>query len=155
MIAAISGYTAGQTQNPTYEEVSSGQTGHIEAVEVEYDPAITSYNKLLDFFWTTIDPTVENRQFCDRGNQYRSAIFYTTPEQKQYATKSKQRVKQILKTNIATEIIKKGIFYKAEAKHQDYYKKNNIRYKYYRSRCGRDARLIEIWKSKAMKSISN
>jgi len=145
VISGVSGYIGGTTVNPTYSQVSRGITGHIEAVEITYDPKKIDYAKLLKIFWKTIDPTVKNRQFCDYGSQYRSAIFYLNKNQKILADKSKKEIAKLFKKTIYTEILKAGVFYKAEAYHQNYYKKNPIRYKYYRLRCGRDQRLKEIW----------
>lgn len=140
------GYMGGNKQDPTYEEVSSGRTGHAEVVQVSYDPAKISYEDLLSVFWKNIDPTVKNRQFCDIGPQYRSVIFYHNQAQKEAALKSKQ---DLLDSNavpvIYTEINPATVFYPAEEYHQEYYKKNPWRYKFYRYRCGRDARLEEVW----------
>ena len=147
--STTSGYIAGRTANPTYEEVSRGGTGHAEAVEIVYDPAKVSYEKLLDVFWRNIDPLVKDRQFCDRGDQYRSAIFYHGEEQKRLAEDSKMAVqKRFQPRTVYTEIVAASPFYKAEDYHQDYYKKNPIRYKFYRLNCGRDARLEELWGKK-------
>src|SRR6185369_13511117 len=147
VISVTSGYTGGKKENPTYKEVSAGGTGHAEAVEIVYDPAIISYRALLDTFWSNIDPVAVNRQFCDSGNQYRSAIFYHSEEQARLARASKaalERSKRFSKP-VATEISPAGRFYPAEEYHQKYYKKNPLRYKYYRSGCGRDRRLKELW----------
>jgi len=145
--SVISGYTGGHKQNPTYEEVSSGVTGHAESIEVAYDPSIISYSTLLDVFWHNIDPTVKDRQFCDVGSQYRSAIFYHTEEQKRLAEASKKALEQSKRFPgpIYTEIVPATTFYPAEEYHQKYYQKNPIRYKYYRYSCGRDQRLKELW----------
>jgi peptide-methionine (S)-S-oxide reductase len=140
----ISGYTGGDLKNPSYEQVSAGGTGHAEAIKIIYDPKKISYERLLEIFWKNIDPTVANRQFCDTGTQYRSGIFYLNEKQKLSAEKSKQNIEKILKP-IYTEITKFKEFYPAEDYHQDYYKKNPLRYKYYRSACGRDKRLKEVW----------
>lgn len=145
VISTTSGYTGGKQENPTYKQVSRGQTGHAESVEVEYNSKEVSYQQLLDIFWKNIDPTVKNRQFCDVGNQYRSAIFYHNKEQQQLALQSKAKVEKQLKKPIFTEITSATKFYPAEDYHQDYYKKNSLLYKYYRYRCGRDQRLTEIW----------
>jgi peptide-methionine (S)-S-oxide reductase len=148
VVAAVSGYTGGKTRNPTYEQVSSGGTGHAEAVEIEYDPAKVSYAALLDHFWKNIDPTVEDQQFCDHGDQYRSAIFYSTPEEKRLAEESRAAIAasgKLGSSRIYTEIEPLDVFYLAEEYHQDYYKKNSLRYRFYRSSCGRDARLEKIW----------
>jgi len=147
VVSTISGYTGGQKKNPTYEEVSAGITGHAEAVQVAYDPAKISYTKLLEVFWRNIDPTTPNRQFCDRGTQYRSGIFYHDKTQKQLAEDSKRKLEELpqLKGKVVTEILPLTEFYPAEEYHQDYYKKNPIRYKSYRFGCGRDRRLQELW----------
>ncbi len=146
VISAESGYTAGKTVKPTYEQVSDGGTGHAEAVRVVYDPAKVSYAALLEYFWRHIDPTVKDKQFCDTGSQYRSAIYYQDEAQRAQIEASKAA---ILKSGalkvIYTEIAAQAVFYPAEEYHQDYYKKNPVRYKYYRSSCGRDARLAEVW----------
>ncbi|MGB7815783.1 MAG: peptide-methionine (S)-S-oxide reductase MsrA [Methylotenera sp.] len=146
VVKAESGYTGGQLENPTYEQVSHGGTGHAEAVRVTYNPKQVSYEKLLDYFWRHIDPTVKDQQFCDVGNQYRSAIFYQNESEKKAAEASKAALERGGKfARIHTEIVPAGAFYLAEDYHQDYYKKNPIRYKYYRNSCGRDARLSEVW----------
>ena len=142
---AISGYMGGRTKNPTYEESSSGTTGHAESVEVRYDPSKVSYAQLLDWYWHHVDPTVKDQQFCDEGNQYRTAIFPKTPEELKAAQASKAEVEKKLGKTIYTEIADGGPFYPAEEYHQDYYKKNPIRYAYYRRGCGRDARVEDIW----------
>jgi len=147
VISTTSGYTGGGKKNPTYEEVSAGGTGHAESVRVVYDPARVSYERLLDVFWHNIDPLARERQFCDAGNQYRSAVFYHDEAQRLAAAASKSTLEASgrLKGPIATQIVPAGEFWPAEEYHQDYYKKNPIRYKYYRGGCGRDARLKEIW----------
>jgi peptide-methionine (S)-S-oxide reductase len=145
VISTTSGYTGGKVTNPTYQQVSAGGTGHTEAVEVVYDPAKVSYEKLLDGFWRNHDPLVKNAQFCDRGAQYRAAIFYRDEEQRRLAEASKQTVQARFKEPIQTEIVAAGPFYKAEDYHQDYYLKNPIRYKFYRYNCGRDQRLEQLW----------
>jgi peptide-methionine (S)-S-oxide reductase len=143
----ISGYTGGHRKNPTYEEVSSGTTGHAESVEIVYDPSRIDYARLLDVFWHNIDPTVKDKQFCDVGRQYRSAIFYHNEDQRHLAEESK---KALLKSKrfsgpIYTEIVPAAEFYPAENYHQQYYKKNPVRYKFYRYNCGRDQRLKMLW----------
>lgn len=147
VISVNSGYTGGRNKNPTYEEVSSGGTGHAESVQIIYDPGRISYEKLLDVFWRNIDPTTSNRQFCDSGNQYRSAIFYNNETQKKLAMASKQALERSkpFKGPIVTQIVPAGEFYPAEEHHQHFYKKNPLEYKYYRYRCGRDKRLRELW----------
>jgi peptide-methionine (S)-S-oxide reductase len=148
VVSTTSGYIGGRTPNPTYEQVSAGGTGHAEAVEIVYDPAKVSYEKLLDVFWHNIDPLVKDRQFCDRGDQYRTAIFYHGDEQKRAAEASKTAVQARFKEPIVTEIVAAGPFTKAEDYHQDYYVNNPVRYKFYRFNCGRDARLEELWGKK-------
>ncbi|MCB1895546.1 MAG: peptide-methionine (S)-S-oxide reductase MsrA [Zoogloeaceae bacterium] len=146
VISTTSGYIGGHTADPTYPEVSSGTTGHAEAVQIVYDPDKVSYEQLLTTFWHNIDPTVKNRQFCDAGSQYRSAIFYHDERQKALAEESKQALEQaVFGKSLATEIVAAGRFYAAEDYHQDYYMKNPLRYKYYRFSCGRDQRLKQIW----------
>jgi peptide-methionine (S)-S-oxide reductase len=147
VISVTSGYTGGHKVNPSYEEVSAGGTGHAESVQILYDPAVISYQQLLDVFWRNIDPTVSNRQFCDVGNQYRSAIFFHTPKQEQLAKASKIALEKSRALNkpVVTEITAASAFYPAEDYHQGYYKKNPLRYKYYRNGCGRDKRLKELW----------
>lgn len=139
------GYTGGHLSNPTYKQVSSGRTGHAEAVEVLYDPAKVSYEQLLDYFWHHIDPTVKNRQFCDVGSQYRTAIFVRNDAERQLAEASRHKVEARLKAPIYTEIVQAGPFYRAETYHQDFYIKNPVRYKFDRWSCGRDQRLEQIW----------
>jgi peptide methionine sulfoxide reductase msrA/msrB len=153
----ISGYTGGRKENPTYEEVSSGTTGHVEAVQVLYDPSRISYEKLLDVFWRQIDPTDPGGQFVDRGSQYRSVIFYQTPEQKALAEKSKVELQRSgrFKKPILTEIIPAAKFYPAEAYHQDYYKKNPIRYKFYRYNSGRDQFLKKVWGKEKVSQVND
>jgi peptide-methionine (S)-S-oxide reductase len=147
VISTISGYIGGTKKKPTYEEVSAGTTGHAEAVQVTYDPTKITYQKLLDVFWRNIDPLTANAQFCDSGSQYRSAIFYHDESQKALAEKSKNNLQARFKRPIVTEIVPTSEFYPAEDYHQDYYKKNPIRYKTYRYGCGRDQRLKELWGS--------
>ncbi len=147
VIEVIAGYTGGHKENPTYEEVSSGTTGHVEAIQVKFDPSKVTYSQLLDVFWRQIDPTDSGGQFVDRGSQYRSVIFYHSEEQKMLAEQSKQALEKSGRFDkpIATEIIKATKFYKAEEYHQDYYKKNPIRYKFYRFNSGRDQFLKKEW----------
>lgn len=144
----VSGYTGGTTKNPTYEQVSSGKTGHVEAIEVTYDPAQVSYQQLLDVFWRNIDPTDEYGQFCDKGSQYRAGIFYHGEEQKKLAEASKEKVKAMFKEPVATIIQPAQIFWPTEDYHQDFYIKSKARYKMYRLGCGRDARLERLWQGK-------
>ena len=136
---------AARSREPTYEEVSAGTTGHTEAVEIVYDPRKITYAQLLDVFWRNIDPTTPDRQFCDVGSQYRAAIFYHDETQRRLAEESKQAVAERLQRPVVTEIVPAATFYVAEEYHQDYYKKNPIRYKFYRAQCGRDQRLEAIW----------
>jgi peptide-methionine (S)-S-oxide reductase len=151
VISTTSGYIGGGKKDPTYQEVSAGITGHTEAVEIVYDPAKVTYEKLLDVFWHNIDPLVKDAQFCDRGSQYRSGIFYTDEAQKVAAEASRASVDKTktFKGTIVTEITAATTFYPAEDYHQDYYIKNPIRYNYYRTGCGRDARLKQLWGDKA------
>jgi len=147
VVSTTSGYTGGDTENPTYEEVSSGTTGHAEAVQILYDPKKISYAELLNVFWRNVDPTNPNGQFVDRGRQYRPAIFYHDEQQRAAAEKSRDELEKSgrFKGPIKTEIVKAGPFYNAEDYHQDYYKKNPIRYKFYRGRSGRDDFLKKTW----------
>jgi peptide-methionine (S)-S-oxide reductase len=151
VVSVTVGYTGGTKKDPTYEEVSSGTTGHAESIEVVYDPVKVSYEKLLDIFWHNIDPTVKDRQFCDVGRQYRSAIFYHNEQQKRLAESSKEALEasKRFKGPIYTEIVPASTFYPAEDYHQEYYKKNPVRYKFYRWNCGRDERLKELWGKEA------
>ena len=149
VLATESGYAGGSLKNPTYEQVSAGRTGHAESVRVTYDPKKVSYETLLDYFWHHVDPTVKDRQFCDVGNQYRTAIFFQDDAQRRSAEASKAMIEKSGRlSHVYTEIAPAGAFYPAEEYHQDYYKKNPIRYKYYRTSCGRDARVNEVWGKK-------
>jgi peptide-methionine (S)-S-oxide reductase len=147
VVSVMSGYIGGTKANPSYEEVSSGSTGHAEAVEVLFDPGRTSYPMLLKVFWRNIDPTTPDRQFCDRGSQYRSAIFALTEIQQRQAEESKRAVEQTKPFGdpIVTQIVPATTFYPAEDYHQDFYKRNPIRYKFYKYNCGRVQRLEEVW----------
>ncbi len=147
VVSVTSGYTGGQKANPTYQEVSAGGTGHAEAVEIVYDPTKISYARLLDIFWRNIDPLDATGQFCDKGQQYRSAIFYQNDEQKRLAETSKQALEQSGRFDqpLVTAIVPAAIFYPAEDYHQHYAQKNPIRYKFYRHGCGRDQRLEALW----------
>lgn len=147
VVSTTSGYIGGTKANPTYSEVSDGVTGHAEAVEIVYDPAKISYEKLLDVFWRNIDPTVKDQQFCDHGSQYRSAIFYHDEQQKKAAQAAKAALMKSkpFKADIVTELNAASTFYPAEDYHQDYYVKNPVKYKFYRFNCGRDSRLKELW----------
>jgi peptide-methionine (S)-S-oxide reductase len=149
VISTTSGYTGGQLANPNYEQVSAGGTGHAESVEVVFDPRRVTYEKLLEVFWHNIDPTVADQQFCDHGDQYRTAIFYHNDGQRQAADASLAALEQSkpFKAPIRTQLVKAAPFYPAEEYHQDYYKKNPVRYKFYRYNCGRDQRLTELWGS--------
>ena len=151
VVSTTSGYTGGRERNPTYEEVSSGTTGHAEAVRVVYDPRRVSYERLLRVFWRNIDPTTPDRQFCDKGMQYRPAIFYHDETQKRLAEESKKALEETksFAEPIVTEIVPATEFYRAEEYHQDYYKKNPLRYKFYRYSCGRDGRLDKLWGKKS------
>jgi peptide-methionine (S)-S-oxide reductase len=147
VVSVMSGYTDGRTKNPTYEQVSSGGTGHTEAVEVKFDPAKVTYEQLLDVFWVNHDPTYTDRQFCDQGSQYRPGIYWHDEAQKRLAEASKAKYDKLktFKQPIVTPIVKAAQFWPAEDYHQDYYKKNPVRYKFYTSGCGRYARLDELW----------
>jgi peptide-methionine (S)-S-oxide reductase len=145
VISTTSGYIGGMVVNPTYEQVVTGRTGHTEAVQVVYDPAVVSYARLLDVFWKNHDPLAKDRQFCDRGNQYRPGVFYHNEEQRAHAEATKKQHQARFKQPIQTEITAATSFYPAEDYHQDYYKKNPTRYKFYRFNCGRDGRLEELW----------
>jgi peptide-methionine (S)-S-oxide reductase len=145
VVATISGYTGSRLENPSYEQVSAGGTGHAESVEVLYDPEKVTYEQLLDHFWHNVDPLNAHGQFCDNGDQYRPVIFYHDEQQRQAAEASKARAQQRFKDPVVVQIVAAGPFYKAEEYHQDYYKKNPVRYRYYRWGCGRDQRLKELW----------
>jgi peptide-methionine (S)-S-oxide reductase len=147
VIEAVSGYIGGSLVNPSYEQVSSGHSGHTEAVRIRFDADKVSYAELVERFWRTIDPLTPNAQFCDRGSQYRSGIYYLDEEQKKVALASRQALVDSQRFNqpIATEILPAGVFYPAEDYHQDYARKNPLRYAYYRRGCGRDRRLEQLW----------
>jgi peptide-methionine (S)-S-oxide reductase len=147
VLSVTSGYMGGTVANPSYEDVSAGRTGHAESIEVAYDPTKVSYRKLLDIFWFNVDPITPNAQFCDHGSQYRSAIFFQTDEEKREAEASKQAIEQSRRFNepIVTQIVMASQFYPAEEYHQDFYKKNPIRYKFYKYNCGRAQRLEALW----------
>ena len=147
VIEAVSGYTGGKVKGPTYDQVSTGRTGHTEAVLVTYDPTKVTYEKLLDVFWLNHDPTVNDRQFCDGGSQYRPEIFYHSPEQKRLAEASKAKWEKAkpFRQPILTPITPAAEFYPAEEYHQDYYKKNPLQYKFYVTGCGRYNRLDNLW----------
>jgi peptide-methionine (S)-S-oxide reductase len=148
VVDAVSGYTGGRVANPTYKQVSDGGTGHYEAVQVRYDPARVSYAQLLDVFWRNVDPFDAGGQFCDRGPQYRAAVFYQNETERRAVEASRQKLEQspqLRRRRVLTEILPVSTFYPAEEYHQSYYKKNPIRYKFYRSNCGRDKRLRAVW----------
>lgn len=149
VLSTTSGYTGGYIKNPTYKQVSSGKTGHTEAIQVVFDPERISYETLLQTFWKNIDPMDAGGQFCDRGNQYRAAIFYHSPEQQQLAEASKQTLAEskFKHQSMTTEITQASEFYPAETYHQDYYLKNPLRYTFYRHNCGRDRILRQYWKN--------
>lgn len=151
VVSTTSGYIGGKTANPTYQQVSSNSTGHAEAVEIVFDPSKVSYERLLNHFWRTTDPTVKDRQFCDVGSPYRTAIFATDAAQLKAAQESKAELEKTkpFKGPVVTEIVLATAFYPAEGYHQDYYKKNPVRYSYYRTSCGRDSRLKELWGDQA------
>lgn len=147
VVSTTSGYTGGDTEQPTYEQVSTGTTGHTEAVQIVYDPAQVSYAKLLEVFWRNIDPTTPDRQFCDKGNQYRPAIFYHDDDQRDAVQVSLAHIEKVktFAEPIQVEISAAKAFFPAEEYHQDFYLKNPVRYRYYRYRCGRDERLEALW----------
>ena len=147
VVSTVSGYMGGQVKNPTYEQVTTGRTGHAEVVQVEYDPARVSYARLVEVYWRNVDPTQKDGQFCDHGSSYRTAIFYHNEEQKKLAEAAKAALakNRPFKGGIVTEIAKAGEFYPAEGYHQDFYLKNPTRYKFYKSGCGRAARLQQLW----------
>lgn len=149
VISTVSGYAGGHVVDPSYRAVTTGRTGHTEVVQVTYDPNVVSYEKLLEVFWMNIDPTTLNRQFCDAGSQYRTAVFSHDAEQQNLALASKQHIEAsgVLPGPVVTEIEPLDAFYPAEDYHQDYYRKNPLRYNFYRTSCGRDARLKQLWES--------
>jgi peptide-methionine (S)-S-oxide reductase len=143
--STTSGYTGGRTDKPTYEQVSSGGTGHIEAVRIEFDPAVVTYEALLDHFWKNVDPFNARGQFCDIGESYKPVIFTADERQRTAATRSRDRLQMQFKERIVVEIRPAATFFRAEEYHQDYYKKNPVRYNFYRWNCGRDNRLAQVW----------
>ena len=149
VVSVLSGYTGGSVQHPSYEQVSAGGTGHRESVLVTYDPGKIPYERLLDVFWHNVDPLDPSGQFCDHGMQYTTAIFVADEEQRRLAEQSKQAIEEKLGRKVVTAILPAGPFWRAEDYHQDYYKKNPIRYRFYRYTCGRDARLDAVWGSEA------
>jgi peptide-methionine (S)-S-oxide reductase len=148
VIATTSGYAGGQKANPTYEQVSAGDTGHIEVIQITYDPKQVSYEKLLEVFWRNVDPLDKGGQFCDRGGTYTTAIFVQSQEERKTAEQSKAAIEKKLGKPVVTVIRAAATFYPAEEYHQDYYQKNPLRYKYYRYSCGRDQRLEHLWGKK-------
>jgi peptide-methionine (S)-S-oxide reductase len=157
VLSVVSGYTGGPEREPTYEQVSDGLTGHYESIEVVYDAARTSYAKLLDLFWHGIDPTQGDGQFCDRGRQYRSAVFVHDAAQRRAAEDSKRAIERsgVLRRPIVTEVLDAGAFWPAEEYHQDYWRKDPLRYRSYRLGCGRDARLRQLWGKAAAKPLAH
>lgn len=153
VVATISGYIGGHVENPTYQQVVTGTTGHTEAVQIRYDPARVSYEELLAVFWPNIDPLVDDRQFCDVGSQYRPGIFYHDESQREFAEASLNQVAERFEQPIKVEITQAARFYPAEEYHQDYYQKNPIRYQFYRRSCGRDRRLQELWGDEAGEAV--
>lgn len=151
VVTTTSGYIGGHVPDPTYKQVSRGGTGHLEAVKIEFNPALVSYEELLHLFWRSVDPTDAGGQFCDRGESYTTAVFATTEGQLDEATASKKNLVEslVLRGPIVTTIRERETFYDAEDYHQDYYKKNPIRYKYYRGRCGRDKKVAALWGDEA------
>ena len=145
VVSTTVGYTGGHVEHPTYEQVSAGGTGHAESIQVVFDPAKVTYRQLLDVFWRNVDPTTRDRQFCDVGHQYRTAIFFHDDEQRREADASRDAVAKRLGQPVVTEIVPAGAFYPAEDYHQEYYRKNPVRYRFYRYTCGRDRRLAEVW----------
>lgn len=154
VIEAVSGYAGGHLANPTYKQVSNGGTGHLEVVQVTYDPEVITYEDLLEIYWANIDPLDDRGQFCDKGESYKAAIFYSNHEDMALAEQSKDVVTSKLGKPVATTIRELSTFYPAEDYHQNYYKTNETKYKFYRWRCGRDARLKEIWGDAALHSIT-
>ena len=157
VIKTISGFSGGTLANPTYKEVTAGTSGHVEAVQIIYNPEIVSFENLLDIFWHSIDPIDEGGQFCDRGSPYLTAIFTHSQEQQVWAEESKEKLESVaaLERPVATNIAPLTNFYPAEEYHQDFYLKNPIRYKYYRFRCGRNERLEELWGSEALRGLQS
>ena len=152
VIATTPGYTAGHIDNPTYRQVSTGETGHTEAIQIVYDPNKVTYQQLLEIYWVNVDPLKKNAQFCDRGSQYRSGIFYHDADQEKLATASSKAIQSMFDMPVVTEITEFSKFYPAEERHQNYYLKNPVRYNYFRWGCGRDQRLEELWGTAEKKS---
>jgi peptide-methionine (S)-S-oxide reductase len=155
VLSTVSGYTGGDVENPTYEQVSYEDTGHYEAVEVTYDPDKVSYRQLVDIFWRTVDPTDAGGQFCDRGDSYRTAVFVSDDAERQAAEASKAAAQEALGQQIVTPILEASTFWPAEDYHQDYYVKNPLRYKYYRWNCGRDQRIEDLWGDAAHQGLGS
>ncbi len=153
VIEAVSGYSGGTAANPTYKQVTAGGTGHYEVVRVTYDPSVLAYEDLLEIYWANVDPLDARGQFCDKGESYRSAIFYGNEEEKTLAEASAALIAARLEAPVATAINANAAFYEAEEYHQDYYKKNELRYKFYRWNCGRDQRLEELWGDQATRRL--
>jgi peptide-methionine (S)-S-oxide reductase len=145
VVSVTSGYTGGETRNPTYDSVSAGGTGHREAVQILYDPQQISYAQLLDIFWHNVDPSNGAGQFCDFGEQYTTAIYYHDQEQRRWAQATLKRIEEVKKIRVVTDILPAAAFYPAEEYHQDYYRKNPVRYRFYRFNCGRDQTLKRVW----------
>ncbi len=156
VVRTTSGYIGGFTPNPTYKQVTSKDTGHYEAVQIHYDPKRISYKMLVGILWRSVDPTDDGGQFCDRGDSYKTAVFATSPEQKRIAEESKREIEEsgTLKDPIVTAILEAAPFFPAEEYHQNFYKKNPVRYKFYRYRCGRDARVEALWGKEAHRGIA-
>ena len=152
VISTVSGYTGGTVENPTYRQVTSGDTGHYEAVEVTYDPAKVTYDELVDYYLHTIDPTDERGQFCDKGSSYRSAVFVETGDQREAVEAEIEEIEEsgVLPGPVVTSVLDESTFWKAEDYHQNYYKTTPVKYRFYRQGCGRDARLKELWGDEAM-----
>ncbi len=153
VVETVSGYTGGSVEDPSYKQVSAGGTGHREAVKVVYDPEKVSYDELLTAFWHSVDPTDAGGQFCDRGESYTTAVFVHDADQRAAAEASKQAAEEALGREIVTPIEEAGPFYRAEEYHQDYYRKNSLRYQFYRWSCGRDGRVEELWGEGAYEGI--
>lgn len=145
VVETTSGYTGGTLNNPTYKQVTAGGTGHYEAVQIKFDADVVSYDQLLNAFWRSVDVTDAGGQFCDRGDSYRTAVFATTPMQAAKAEQSKSAAQGALGQKIVTPVLMAGTFFKAEKYHQDYHTKNPLKYKFYRTRCGRDKRVKQVW----------
>ncbi|MCK8515124.1 peptide-methionine (S)-S-oxide reductase MsrA [Methylonatrum kenyense] len=149
VLSTTSGYSGGDTESPSYEEVTGGDTGHYEVVRVTYDPSQVSYQRLLDVYWRNIDPLDDGGQFCDRGDSYRAAIFVADANERRLAEASRERIAERFKDPVVTEILEAAPFYPAEDYHQNYYRENPVRYRFYRATCGRDGRLRELWGDEA------